>query len=304
MPEDRKEEVEVIITKVMEDHNLQQCQREFCNALARTIKNEYVDRDVGLVDYQIAVLKSILAAKIDAENPSDIFNDSIQRKKWVQTFVFNYLRQILRENKKALHTKIYKRYVPLEDHILNTILKAIKIDTIRLDHQPTEDGYKISINTFLLSTKTISMLNETRTMYFNDVEIIISPDKINIRRIGEQKFVKEKSNEQTPVGEQSFDQDDDGEMNARDLLEAKVTRKEKSMEMNTIDRLKRRVPEHALPVLSIYLEDDRPQQYIDEFGLGKPKIVHISKFLGLSSKEVKRVLSVIKLNLMVVDLGY
>jgi len=148
------------------------------------------------------------------------------------------------------------------------------------------------------------LLDEIRQLYFNKVEVIISDKEIMIKRIGDPYYVMDSSSKESLlVREHSFDQDD-GESDSRDVLEAKVTRKEKPMESDVIDRLKERIPEHALPVLNIYLEDNRPEQYIKKYGEGRPKIAHVSEFLGWSPKEVKKALSIIKINFMIVDLGY
>ena len=111
LSEDERQEIEDIITQVVGDPLLQQCRQGFKNALAGTIKNEYADLDVGEADYHIAIMRAAVAAKHGwGENkpaPAAL-NDPIQRKKFFQTWAFNYLRQILRENKiPAINTSQY-----------------------------------------------------------------------------------------------------------------------------------------------------------------------------------------------------
>ena len=62
LTDEQKEEIDKIVQLVTKDPNLQQCRVEFCNALGRTIKNEYHDPKVGEQDFQIAASRAAIAA--------------------------------------------------------------------------------------------------------------------------------------------------------------------------------------------------------------------------------------------------
>ena len=110
--EDRNE-IEGTIETVIQDPLLQRCQAQFCNVLAHTIQNEYHDKQTALVDYGIAIMRAAVAAKFH-ENGKIINSDPIQRKKWYQNWAFNYMKQILRENKLPQRLKVENIEKPLD----------------------------------------------------------------------------------------------------------------------------------------------------------------------------------------------
>jgi hypothetical protein len=301
LPPLERQEIEDIIYLVINDPNLQRCQHEFCNALARTIKNEYVDTDVGRQDFRIAVMRAALAAK---ENPSSsaTITDPVQRKKWFQTYVFNYLRQILRENKIPMIRKDIIRRIPIELQVLNNILKEIKNSNI----EDLENGFKINTNISTIPTQGMNNIQALKDKYLNQVNVTILGDSIVIERICEPTLVQDHQVSETSIKEHSFDTDDDTK---RNIIEAEAGSKRimegKSIETcETFQRLRYRIPAQAEPILNIYFEDSRPDTYIERFGNGSPKIAHIAQFMGVSTREVKKLVFLIRIQMMVLNLGY
>jgi hypothetical protein len=72
----------------------------------------------------------------------------------------------------------------------------------------------------------------------------------------------------------------------------------------TFQKLRERIPQTAQPILEIYIEDSRPDQYVEKFGSGSPKIAHIAQFLGMSVREVKKLVALIRIQMMILNLGY
>jgi hypothetical protein len=72
----------------------------------------------------------------------------------------------------------------------------------------------------------------------------------------------------------------------------------------TLLRIKDRIPREAYPILVIYIEETRPQEYIDKYGVGTPRASHIAEFLLMSLKEVKRLLGIIKMQCLAAELGF
>ena len=58
-----REKIGDLIELIVDDPGLQNTKHEFCNALRRTISNEYADKDVGLEDYRVAIMRAVIAAK-------------------------------------------------------------------------------------------------------------------------------------------------------------------------------------------------------------------------------------------------
>ena len=129
----QKQEIEDIVEMVVRDPNLQNTKHEFCNALRRTIRSEYMDKDVALGDYYIAIMRAALAAKHgwgSHEPVEGVLTDSLQRKKWFQTWAFQFLRQILRENKIPSYKESKVVSLPADEaaieEIRNYIAAAIR----------------------------------------------------------------------------------------------------------------------------------------------------------------------------------
>jgi hypothetical protein len=74
-------------------------------------------------------------------------------------------------------------------------------------------------------------------------------------------------------------------------------------EQDLIKNLKDKIPSDTQAVLQIYFEETRPQDYNDKFGPGSPKIIHVAKYLDISTKEVKRHLSVLRHHCLSLGVG-
>lgn len=300
LPPAERQEIEDIINLVIKDPNLQNCQREFCNALARTIKNEYTDLEVGRQDFRIAVMRAALAAKEDPSSSSTI-TDPIQRKKWFQTYVFNYLKQILRENKIPMIKKDTVKQIPIETHAFNNIIKELN----NYICEDLNNGFKILTNTANIPSQNMNNILALKDKYLNQVNITILGDSIMIERICEPTMVQDHQIVTTNIKEHSFDTEDATKRNSIEAEAGKRIMEGKSIETcETFERLRRRIPAQAEPVLTIFLEDSRPEKYIEQFGNGSPKIAHIAQFLGVSTREVKKLVFLIRVQMLVLNLGY
>jgi len=284
MPEKEMAEVNEIIIKLVKDPILRNCKLEFCAALRRTIRNEYSDPELGEPDYMIALVKATIAAKSDPEKDlSAILEDPIQKKKWYQTFVFNYLKQILTENK--IPTYCDKTKIDISSEVIDELSNSLGINGI---------SHNVINNSIFLKGdfKIDSIISSVEQKYLSDkVKIVVTTGKITVDAF---RIVKERKS----VKEHSLNNEESGEQVAARL-------KGKPMDdSETILKLKERLPSYAQSVLTIYLDDERPDEFINKYGHGKPRIIHISKFLGMSIKEVKRILHLIKVHFLILQLGY
>lgn len=310
LPQESQQEIEDIIELVSTDPLLQQCQKEFCLALSRTIKNEYLDLDVGKQDFRIAVMRAAIAAKVGYGKKApapETFTNPIQRKKWYQNWVFNYLRQILRENKIATKKISTKTNKVLEDALLSKIqsllitIKPILIEDI-------SNGYKLIFNTFLIPPEALEEIHALKDDYKENMCININNNYVELFRTGDVVFEVVEETKNMSIKEHSFDADKNEEPN-RDNIESTANKflpeKENYVEKSEMFlKLDERLPDIAKPILNIFIDEVRPQEYIDKYGPGQPKIAHISEFLCVSPREVKKSLGIIKLHLKVLQLGY
>lgn len=72
----------------------------------------------------------------------------------------------------------------------------------------------------------------------------------------------------------------------------------------TINKIKTRIPQEAQKILEIYIEETRPPEYLKKYGTSNPKINHMSEYLKISPKEVKRLKNIIKIQCMITNLGF
>lgn len=326
---EQRQEIENIVETVMEDPNLQQCRKEFCNALARTIKSEYEDREVGEQDYRIALMRAAIAAKYDKKPAQHAITDPIQRKKWFQTWVFNYLRQILRENKLPMLRSNQHLQLPADQAALHIIQAAID-QVISIEHdleykralrgirerlviKEIPDGYEIVFDHWSFPIELIHLVREIITTYLNyGIEIRYTHNAIRILRLKTDlpkiNVVKRNS---SLVKVTSFDEnqkENEDEDNRRDQLEMSAIScpaPDTTLDRNEIFyTLRNRIPDEAQPILSIYMEDTRPSDYVERYGPGAPHVTHIAEYLNKSPHEVKRLLNNIKIQCMALQLGY
>ena len=315
---EQKEEIEEIVAKVYKDHSLSHVKTEFCNALKRTISNEYQDREVAAQDYMIALTRAAVAAKhgYSGKPPSEqAINDPLQRKKWFQTWAFSYLKQILNENKLTSVLRKEKVFLPANQAVLHEIkvlllhsirkikdpikrkeLKNYYEEAILEQIKPKTERYTIHHWDFPIQMR----YQKLRTKYLRyGIKIQITQEGIEIIQLKDElPDVQVTKQTRTLIQETSFDTDD-GDDNRRDRLEGNLMTTaaiqpdiEKQELMNT---LYQKVPDDARPILRIYYENSRPQDYTEKYGDGPPKLIHVSKYLGKTPKETKRLISAVKL---------
>ncbi len=327
LTQEQKDHLEEIIEMVVQDKNLSRCRIEFCNALKRTIRNEYEDMAVAEQDYRIAVMRAAVAALYGDNKPSsNVITDPTERKKWFQTWAFNYLRQILKENKLPSIKKTYKlRMPPFEaavleiKGILNTVVKLEEdlqhrsrlkahVEACKIEEVGNRITFYINHLQFPIKLDNIiARLDDTYLIH--GIEISSVKEGIRINRLADCEDIEITNSTKLLIRVTSFDggdnnEDEDSRRDNLMLTAIPQYNATKQMEENeVIAQLRDSLPIEAIPVLNIYIEDTRPDQFTEKYGEGQPKIVHIAEFLNISSKEVKRLHSIIRMNILALGIG-
>lgn len=184
-----KIEIAEIIDMVSEDPQLQACKIQFKNALRNTIKSDYKsDPSTAEQEFLVAVWRAATAAKCGwGKHPASqqTITDKIQRKKFFQTWIFNYLRQILQENKPSIQKIEVYENISTYENAKNEILLSID------GHQRTIKEYscdecELEVNTYMLPTSIITKINHFSDFYLDkNINIVINVDKIKITSIFE-----------------------------------------------------------------------------------------------------------------------
>jgi len=343
LSKDEMKEVDALMKEAWEDPNIQGQKMEFCMALGRTIGNEYKDLDIGKQDCQITFWKAavmvlfheskqcqkcqkhFVTTKTKLNKCTDcnndlvvkwspkpqIANDPIKRKKFFQSVMFNYLRQILRENKppaiketrteEGLATDIATKAIMA---VLTNIKNYnVELETIDIDHNI------IRCETGLLPLKTVQKIIDIKHEFeSHGIQINLDWNSINIVSILEiPETVSFQIVEKTYAKYTSLDSgstNDDTESSHRDHCEHKA----QSMSLPEPEHynedllvLRRRLPEDTQKLFDIII--DTPQDYIERFGTDKLHRANLAEYLGKDIKEIDAMRENIKVHCLAMNIG-
>ena len=329
LTDEQRDEVEMEMERVASDPGLQNTKYEFCNALKTTISRESANQDASMAEFYIAVMKAVVAAKYGygTKEPAskEVFTDAVQRKKWFQTWVFEFLRQILRENKIPGYKQTKLEKMPADraaiQEIENLIKQNIKlcedIEDKRLlrsilktmDVVESNDKHDIFIDQWILPLDVVLGINELANKYLNhNVKITQDNDRITIEALNEVlPTIHVKRQTETRVKFSSFEtkRDDDDEGN-RYFLEFEVStlknqdRQNEYIESDTIRVLRESIPDDAIKVLDLIV--DPPVAYIEKYG-NKAYKSNMAKFLGTTPREVEKHMNAIRHHALLMGIG-
>lgn len=320
MNQEEKTNMDKAILDVIKDPNMKGAQNEFCASLSRTIGFEYKDPEVAFQDYQIAIMRGVVAATYGwgkfPPAPS-VFTDPIQRKKFFQTWVFNYLRQILWDNKIPKYKEKKKKLLsaehaasfeietilltslktttdPIYKKLQKEIIKSIHINPIDIQH------YEIIVNHSSFPIDVMFQIYELSKKYLNyNIEIIQKIDRIIIKRANisvDIDMIEIDQYEETRVSITSleFNENDDGGTNEAIEYKAFKRKGERQNMDDDFNEIREMLPTDACSVFDIMT--DPPLEFIERFGTGKRSVnkTNIAKFLKISPKEVGRITNIIK----------
>lgn len=290
---DQQSQLSKIVDEIINDPQLQPARYQFKNALRYTIKGDYEIPEAADQEYQIAIWKAAVAAKFGwgTHEPSEeAINDPTQRKKFFQTWVFNYLRQIINENKRL--TRKTTKIVEV------SIIEACKIDIVELlkDQCKIVKDYsrelEIFCDMFMLPSKMIDNLSSIKSKYFTKgIQFIINDDNIIIKNIGETGVEMVEINTTMPINTISTSsKSKDEDKNSIPELAAVNTNEFDDPETitNFIDNLS----DDAKLVISVIV--NTPEDYIKKYG-DKPVKKYIAEYLNFNQKQVKEVWSELRM---------
>lgn len=334
-------QVEALIKTAWEDPSLQSPKMEFSMALGRTIGNDYKDVEAGKQDAQIAFWKAALMVlfheskqckkcrkhhvttrrKIDncecggelvlkwGPKPQ-IASDPIKRKKFFQTIMFNYLKQILRENKPASISETRIEEGPAPDVALKVITARIdKLKNVTYSIEQMDDGHHImSIETGLLPVKTLKQIHDLREeLEPHGVQISLEWDNISVRCALEIpptvscKIVDKMYAKFTSLDSGTDDDKSPGFRYHCEFRAAKPEPEDHSEYSETIRTIRARLPDDAQRYFDLII--NTPQDYIEKFGTDKIYKTYAAQYLGIKPEQVEECKKNIKTNCLAANLG-
>lgn len=288
LTEEQQYIVEDIVKMVKDDPLLQPTRYQFKNALKYTIKGDYNDDEAADQEYQIALWKAAVAAKYgwgDHGPSEETITDKHQRKKFFQTWVFNYLRQILHENKRSYfhHTSIVPKptYEAAKEELLKLLGKIGKI------HTDNPGKYCIIAGSlFLLSSAKINELFQLKQKYFTKkVKIEIFDNQVKVTDLGSIGHEMIEVSVPTLIGVKSTSPSNDDEDRIPEVADLNSSGFNNP---DAIEVMHDSLSDEAQKVMRIMVNP--PDDYVEKYG-EKPVKRYIQEYLKLSPKQVKDVWS-------------
>ena len=326
LTENQKQHVVKLMEEAWGDKRLENARHEFCNALDRTIGNEYKNREFAMNEIWITFWRT--AVDVLYHSPADkeseayekwlnrktkVTTDPIVRKKYFQTCMFNYLRQILKENK--IPTYRHKHEISgTADHVAvemvkfylkNTLSKPITFDVTE-NNKSGNVVFSLDVN--MVHVDLMKKIWQLRDEVEDQVQIVITDSSIVIIPRGETKFLSKKVSEKVRIKSISLSglggDDESKNSNFQQHCEYKA-RKKREVELDSmlvrdsIKELERRLSDRnrAKEVFGILVNP--PQDFLDTFYPRRkkevrPKETHIAKYLGISKNEVSKAMVTIR----------
>lgn len=333
--------VDNLMKQAWDDPNIQGQKMEFCMALGRTIGNEYKDIKIGEQDCQITFWKAAVmvlfheskqckkckkhyvTSKSKLETcecggqlavkwspKPQIAEDPIKRKKFFQSVMFNYLKQILRENKPHSYKEIRTEEGNAPDVAVSVIMfhmkktRLVDPNIIIVDDNET----KIKCDTGLLSLKIVQKIAELRDDFKQyNVNINVGWDAISVLSTTDtQQNINYKMVEKVYAKFTSLDSgsdNEDSEGSYRDHCEHKAFQIEHRYEhfSESMQLLRSRLSNDARKLFDLIV--DTPDDYKQQFGTDKMHKSYMAKYLGKEIKEIESMRDDIKMHCLALNIG-
>jgi hypothetical protein len=338
------EQVDKLMKEAWEDPNIQGQKMEFCLALGRTIGNEYKDVKIGEQDCYITFWKAavmvlfheskqcsnnkcrehFVTSKTHLEQCTkcgnrldvkwtpkpQIAEDPVKRKKFFQSVMFNYLKQILRENKPHSYKEIHTEDGNAPDVAVTVITKYLdrskisEYDIVIVDDNNTV----IKCETGLIPLKTIQKISNVISDFEeHGVKISANWNSINIVSVfGASKNISYKIVDKVYTKFTSLDSgsdNEDSEGSYRDHYEHKALQVENKFEhfSESMQVLRSRLSDDARKLFDLIV--DTPDDYKEKFGTDKLHRANMAKYLGKDIKEIDSMKDDIKMHCLALNIG-
>lgn len=310
LPEQRIE-VEHLMDLTWNADNLQNAKWEFCMALQRTIGAEYKNIETAMQEVWVTLWRC--ATDVLYHNPQNgpprtdewrehIVSDPIARKKYFQTYLFSYLKQILRENKipRTVHQRTVTGTadVVAKEMVMAILAQAKESHNAKV--KQTTNRLFIKTDTRVLPMRVITALSSIRgQLTRHGVEMVVSDSGIIVKCSGSMPMVSGEVAEYSYVRETSLDIGDGDESNGfRDHIESQLSHKEdKGMAAMIQTEAMKQLRQNLNPVAQAIFDviTNTPDEFKQRYGNGPVQKKHIASFLDIDEDEIEQAYKVIRL---------
>ena len=285
------EEVEEKIEVLLKTPSLTKSREKFCHTLANTIGADYrEDKNAAMQEYILALLRAVLYILFYKPN-RQVFDDPVQTRKLVSQITYNYMKQILNENKipKSVREKHVEGdpYMVAKEEIIN-ILKKDGVEC-KQKHHRSEDGYIIEGDIGVISLKTATRIGKLKAKYAKiGVSINADLDRIEILKEWSAPIAKVKIRSTDRIKVVHFEnepnEENEDKKGGRDSLEYRISSLNKEPESKFDPATMRKIlPEHLVGVFDIITQNEKESTKNE-----------IANKLQISSNEVSRRLKQMK----------
>lgn len=340
LSKDQMLQVESLAKSVFNDPALATQKMEFCMALHRTIGNEYKDVEVGKQDAMIALWKAALLVLFHESRQCknckkhvvttnqaitkcacggellikwspkpEIATDPIKRKKFFQAVMFNYLKQILRENKPPVISEEHTEEGPAPDVAVGVITSRLDKAKISSEVEDVDDNHQIiHAETGLIPLKMLKQIHDVKEdLEEHGVQIHLNWTSISVvsaldvpptisRKIVDKIFAKF-----TSWDGGGNDNDESSHRYDCEFRVTKIGNKEPDFENETIEIIRSRLSDLAQRYFDLIV--NTPDDYVSRFGTDKIHKKNVAAYLGIKPEQVEDLKKHIKLNCMAMGVG-
>jgi hypothetical protein len=279
-------EVEEKIEILLKTPSLTKSREKFCQTLANTIGADYrEDKEATLQEYKIALMKAVIYVLFHKPN-RQILDDPVQTRKLFSQFTYNYMKQILNENK--IPRNIDHKHIEHEPYVVayKQILSLLAEEGIFHVSEFKHDKYVIDGDIGLIDLKTARKIGMLKSKY-EKMGVIVSADieKIEIRRKFTHPSIKAKIKTSSRIKVMNFEHesDDQGDIN-RYHIEFEIAKKRGNHEPQFDHHGMRKIlPQHLTEVFDLIVNAK------EEYDKGD-----MAKYLNVSVNEINKRLDQMK----------
>lgn len=294
---EQQKEVEAKLEILMNDKTLQGCKNQFCNVLMNTIGGDYQFRDAALNDYRIALYKALVYIMYHKPNP-EIFNDPQQVTRLFKNFVYQYMKQILNENKiphsSSSQTIKDTPYRVSQQHIIHLL------ECNNITHEINAHAQCCTI--IMYDTPNVKLLKKIDHVIkkYRQYDVIITHRGkiIHINNNNSSNnHIKVKLEKRLKINISNLDHDyDDDNSHTRYDIEEKIDKKMSQNDIHTNYGLLELVdilPDDVVPIFNLIT--NTPDDFIKTFNTHHPTKNQMAKYLNMRPSEVHNSMKKLKI---------
>lgn len=289
---EQREEVEKRLEELLSNTSLFGCRERFCNVLAKTIGGDYTDRDIALNDYMIALTRGIIYILYHKPNP-EIFGSPKQITKLFKNFVYEYMKQILNENRIPQSSVSINLDGKPIDIVFNHIIHILGQNEIKFTSHQYKSKFTISFHN-KIKKRIHKLLDKIINRYIKyGLEFELNMEEINCKKSKSyiDKKIIIKFNKHIKIHTANLEiNSSDGEIIENYQIEYEIHNN--NIKDDKLNDLQSILPSDIKEVFNVIV--DTPNEFIYRFNTENPTKNQISKFLNIPQSDVSNRLDKLK----------